>query len=139
MHCNDLLRDTKLLPRLERCLLKHGAKTRLLSEKEIIFRPNVTLPNHKHRRHNHNHLIHVFQRMSYFPFPVILSRKKQSFNKAEDRLYIQFCASLGALGALAALGGERGREEFGVCFRTVDCAESWCMDDPARRQTYSFL
>lgn len=86
-------------------------------EKEIIFRPNVALPNHKHRRHNHNHPINVFQRVNYFTSPVILSRKKV-FNKAEgDRAfntvccpYNQFCASLGAAGALNAFGGKRRRE-----------------------------
>lgn len=86
-------------------------------EKEIIFRPNVALPNHKHRRHNHNHPINVFQRVNYFTSPIILSRKKV-FNKAEgDRAfntvccpYNQFCASLGAAGALNAFGGKRRRE-----------------------------
>lgn len=98
----------------------------MLEEKEIILRPNVTIPSYKPRQHNHNYPINVFQRVSSFTSPMSVSRK--SLNKAKgNRAFDTVCR----YSIVHLLGSCRGPKmlweeidvgkSFGLSCRTADC------------------
>lgn len=111
-----------------------------LAEREIIFCPNVAIPNYTARQHHHNRPRKCVSARELFYFPRIQSRKGRGRSSLRHGMQSTH-PILRLLGSCR--GGRRRFRRKPVLRRSLAsvagpwiAAESWCVGYPLSHQTY---